>query len=180
MITYIALFRGINIGGRHIIPMSELKIIIENLDLKDVKTYIQSGNVVFKCNEKNRDKLSAKISLAIDKKFGFEPKVMLLSIGELEEAIKLNPFKKGESDHKTLHVMFLSEIPSNPNMQAMETIKVKGEQFRLIEKLFYLYAPDGVGRSKLAANIEKHLGVPITGRNWRTVQEVYSIAKEYK
>jgi uncharacterized protein (DUF1697 family) len=98
---------------------------------------------------------------------------------EIERAIEFNPFPEAESEPKTLHLNFLASIPKNPDLDALESIKSDRERFALKDRVFYLHAPDGIGRSKLAANTEKLLGVAITGRNWRTVCKVMTMAKQY-
>jgi len=178
MKSYIALFRGINVGGKNVLPMKALKALLENLDLQNVKTYIQSGNVVFQSNEKNASWLSSKISAEIKKSHGFEPKVLLLDIEEMEKAIGSNPFPEAESEPKTLHLNFLASVPETPDLKALKSLKKENERFELKGNVFYLHAPDGVGRSKLAANAERLLGVAMTGRNWRTVSKIMAIAKE--
>jgi uncharacterized protein (DUF1697 family) len=177
MKTYIALFRGINVGGNNILPMKELKALLENLDLQSVRTYIQSGNVVFQSEEENAARLSRKISAEIKKSHGFEPQVLLLRIEEMEKAIEANPFPEAESEPKTLHVNFLAAVPENPDLKALEGLRKENERFELKGNIFYLHAPDGIGRSKLAANAEKLLGVPMTARNWRTVSKIMEMAK---
>jgi len=179
MKTYIALFRGINIGGNNIISMKSLATILENLDLQNVKTYIQSGNVVFQSRGKNSSRLSSKISAEIKKSQGFEPKVLLLELEEMGKAVESNPFPEAELRPETLHVIFLASVPVNPDLKKLESLKIKSERFELKGKVFYLHAPDGVGRSKLAANVERLLGVSMTGRNWRTVCKIMAMAKEY-
>jgi uncharacterized protein (DUF1697 family) len=178
MQTFIALFRGINVGGNTILPMRDLIETLEGLGLKNVKTYIQSGNVVFQSAQTNAVELSRKISAAIEKAHGLSPQVLLLGIKELQAAIAANPFPQGEREPKSLHLFFLDDVPRQPDLETLESIKTKSEQFKLINKMFYLYAPDGIGRSKLAAKVEKALGVTVTARNWRTVNEVMSIAWE--
>ena len=178
MKTYIALFRGINVGGRNVLPMKELVALLENLDLQNVKTYIQSGNVVFQSEEKNASQLANKISAVIKKSHGFEPRVLLLEIEEMEQAIASNPFPEAESEPKTLHVNFLTSVPEAPDLKALETLRKENERFALKRDVFYLHAPDGVGRSKLAAKAERLLGVSMTGRNWRTVSKIMALAKE--
>lgn len=178
MSTFIALFRGINVGGNCILPMKELKVILEKLGLQSVRTYIQSGNVVFKSEEKDRRKLSVEISAAVKKKYGFEPRVMLLSAEELENAIKANPFPEAQAEPVTLHLGFLADVPQNPDRQELERLKAGKEQYKLDGKVFYLYAPEGIGRSKLAARVERLLGVEITDRNWRTVQKIMEMVNE--
>lgn len=175
MNTYIALFRGINVGGTGILPMKDLSAILENLGCVDVKTYIQSGNVVFKRKQTNTEKLAKEISDKVLDNKGFAPKVMLLEIKELEEAINNNPFSTEEG--KALHFFFLDSIPKKPDIEKIESVKGKSEQYKLFEKVFYLFAPEGVGKSKLAAAAEKCLGVPATARNWNTVSKLISMVK---
>jgi uncharacterized protein (DUF1697 family) len=178
--TFIALFRGINIGGHNILPMKDLVALLTDLDLHDIKTYIQSGNVIFQSKDKNTAKLSSKISAEIKKRHGFEPHVLLLEREDLARAVQLNPFPEAETKPETLHAIFLFAVPSKPDLDGLETIKIKSERFAIIEQVFYLHAPEGVGRSKLAANVEKLLGVGTTGRNWRTVCRLLTMAYEYK
>ena len=179
MKTYIALFRGINVGGNNILPMKELVTVLESIGAQNVKTYIQSGNAVFQSKESNTSLLSDTISAAIKKSHDFEPQVLLLESEEMEKAVVSNPFPEAESEPKTLHVHFLASEPKNPNFDALESIKSYRERFVLKDCIFYLHAPDGIGRSKLAANVEKLLGVPVTARNWRTVCKIMAMAKDY-
>ena len=176
MNTYIALLRGINVGGRNPLPMKELVAILEDLGCEAVKTYIQSGNVVLQ-SRKRATRLASEIGHEIERQYGFEPQVLLLAVSELEAAIAANPFPEAMTDPGGLHFGFLDSVPPNPNMKKLEALKTKTEQFRLIDKVFYLYAPDGVGRSKLAANSEKLLGVSMTDRNGRTVCKIRDMAK---
>lgn len=177
MKTYIALFRGINVGGNNMLPMKALVSILENLGLDSVKTYIQSGNVVFQSQTEDSSRLSSKISAEIKESHGFEPKVLLLELPEMEQALNSNPFPDAESDPNTLHVNFLVSVPANPDLKTLESIKKENERFALKGKIFYLHAPEGIGRSKLAANAERLLGVAMTGRNWRTAGRIVAMAK---
>jgi uncharacterized protein (DUF1697 family) len=177
MNTYIALLRGINVGGRNPLPMKELVVLLEGLGCRKVKTYIQSGNVVFQ-NGMNASLLAAKIGQRIERHHSFEPSVLLLTIRELEAAIAANPFPEAESDPKGLHFGFLESVPSNPDLDRLETTRMDNERFQLINKVFYLHAPDGVGRSKLATISERLLGVAMTDRNWRTVSKIKAMAEE--
>jgi len=172
MTSWIALFRGINVGGRNKLPMKELVLQLKSLQLKKIQTYIQSGNVVFDSTRRSAEKLSAAIATCIEKGSGFRPQVMLLGSSELQKAVSSNPFSEGESDPKSLHFFFLSSKPGSPDLESLASAQSSNERFELKEKVFYLHAPDGIGRSKLAANAEKYLGVPATARNWRTVQKL--------
>lgn len=177
MKTYIALFRGINVGGNNILPMKELVAILENIGLNKVKTYIQSGNVVFQGKAENILLLANKISSEIKTNRGFESQVLLLTLQDMEQAIKLNPFPDAESEPNTLYVNLLLSAPVNPDLETLENIRKENERFNLNGKIFYLHAPDGIGRSKLAANAERLLGVSMTSRNWRTVSKIVAMAK---
>ena len=176
MNTYIALFRGINVGGKNILPMKEIVGILEGMGCEKVKTYIQSGNVVFKSKKRQTNTIADEISSQILKLNGFEPKVFLLEIAELQEAIKHNPFKT--EDGKALHFFFLNSHSENPDLEKLMALKLKSEEFKLIKNIFYLYAPDGNGRSKLAAKVEHSMGVPVTARNWNTISKLISMAKK--
>ena len=178
MTTYIALFRGINVGGKNSLPMQRLKDILGQLGCRQVKTYIQSGNVVFQHAEVDREQFAGQIGAEIEKEHGFRPQVLLLPVDDFEQAVALNPFPEAVDEPKTLHVSFLAEEPENPDLAGLEGVKTESERFTLTGRLFYLHAPDGIGRSKLAARIEKSLGVPATDRNWRTVLKVLEMAQE--
>ncbi len=176
MHTWIALFRGINVGGHHKLPMAELRAQLESMELQDVQTYIQSGNVVFRAEDSDCRKLATRIAGRVEKNQGFRPRVLLLSPEELQSAIDGNPFAEGEAEPKNLHLAFLAAAPANPQIDRIEAALADSERYRLTERVFYLYAPDGIGRSKLASNIERYLGVEATGRNWRTVSRLAELA----
>jgi len=178
MNTYVALFRGINVGGRNSLPMKEVVAILEHLGSQQVKTYIQSGNAVFVSPENDTLRLSNAIRVEVKKRRGFEPQVMLLELEEIERAIRNNPFPEADTDPKALHAGFLASTPKQPNLEKLESLKQGSERFRLIDRVFYLHAPEGIGRSKLAASAEKSLGVPMTDRNWRTVCTIREMAQE--
>jgi len=175
MATWIGLFRGINVGGNNILPMAKLKSDLEALDLRNVRTYIQSGNVVFDASAKTAASLSKKIASQIEERHGFRPHVIILSCDDLLAAIDSNPFPRAAAEPKTLHFYFLAEPAVNPDKTALNKLKSPTENFKLTGRVFYLHAPDGIGRSKLAANAEKHLGVVTTGRNYRTVDKLRSM-----
>ncbi len=178
MNTWIALLRGINVGGHNKLPMKDLVAELERLGLSDVKTYIQSGNAVFRSRESEASVLCEQIASAIGSSHGFRPRVLVLSRQDLQAAARANPFAAAaEAEPKTVHLSFLAEPATAPDLAGMEAVKVKSEGFVLTERVFYLHAPEGIGRSKLAAKVETSLGVPATGRNWRTVQKILEIAE---
>lgn len=172
MNTIIILLRGINVGGHNKLPMRELKEVLAEIGLQTVQTYIQSGNVVCQTDRADLPVLAEEIGAAIGESHGFVPRILLLSLADLETAVSHNPFPATDEQHKTLHFYFLASAPSNPNLASLEALKSETEQFALIDTVFYLHAPDGIGRSKLAAKVEQALGVPATARNWRTVSTV--------
>ena len=173
--TYIALLRGINVGGHHKLPMKDLVTLLERLGYEDVKTYIQSGNVVFRSRRNIGSKEAAKISDAIEAGFGFRPRLLILSKAELRAAVERNPFPTDEG--KFLHFFFLEAEPEAPDFEALEAVMTKTEQFRLHGQVFYLYTPDGFGVSKLAERAERYLGVPATARNFNTVSKLMEMAQ---
>jgi uncharacterized protein (DUF1697 family) len=174
--TYIALFRGINVGGTGLLPMKELVALLEELGCTDVRTYIQSGNAVFR-HRAAAPGLAKKIRAAVGAAKGFEPAVLLLTHDHVARAAESNPFPEAEDDPAKLHLLFLAAAPKQPDLEKIEELRSGRERFALEQEVFYLHAPDGIGRSKLAARVEKILGVPATGRNWRTVQKVLSLAQ---
>jgi uncharacterized protein (DUF1697 family) len=173
----IAFFRGINVGGRNLLPMADLRAILESLGSSDVATYIQSGNVVFSHKARNDPALSRRICAAIEAQFGFLPGLMLLSASELQRAAAANPFPDAIANPKTLHLWFLAAEPAQPDLDGLEALAADSEAFSLGDGVFYLHAPDGIGRSRLAQRVERLLGVPATARNWRTIDKMLSLSK---
>ncbi len=176
MNTWIVLFRGINVGGRNILPMKILVELLESLGCTNVKTYIQSGNVVLRSPEKSAAALKKKIQAAIESRLSFEPSVLLLSVDQLTTAKEENPFPEGTSEPASLHFFFLADQPQEYDEKELDALRAPTERFQLLGNVFYLHAPDGIGRSKLAANVEKRLGVATTARNFRTVDKVLQLA----
>jgi uncharacterized protein (DUF1697 family) len=178
MHNYIALLRGINVGGNNVLPMKELVMLLEELGLQQVATYIQSGNAVFRAVEGDKERLAEMIRSRITERYGFEPFVFLLDVGEMETAMAVNPFPEAIAEPNTLHLAFLGATPAIPDMERLEKLRSESERYALKDTVFYLHAPDGIGRSKLAANAERLLGVPMTIRNWRTVCKIMELARE--
>ena len=174
MTTFVALLRGINVGGKHGLPMQDLREILQAQGCKDIKTYIQSGNAVFQARKK-RDELAADIKAAIDEQFGFAPIVHLLTREEFESVLESNPFPEAIETPRFLHVSFLLTSPDKPDLDTLEDLKSPTERFELVGNAFYLHAPDGIARSKLAAKVDKCLGVQTTSRNWRTVSKTAAL-----
>lgn len=167
----VALLRGINVGGRNSLPMKELSALLAEMGCRDIRTYIQSGNAVFH-SDSSPKRLAQAMSAGINDRFGFEPHVLVLERRQFERAIEDNPFKDEGPESKALHLGFLDSKPTSPDLDALSDLKSPSEEFELVGSVFYLRAPDGVARSKLAARSERLLGCPMTDRNWRTVCKV--------
>jgi uncharacterized protein (DUF1697 family) len=177
MPTWIAFFRGINVGGKNPLRMRDLTAVLKRLDCADIRTYIQSGNVVFQSSEGKADALSRRIASSIARERGFEPVVMVFGEKELAGALSGNPFPKAQSDPKSLHVFFLAAKPKSENVESLKQLKSKNERIVVKDKVLYLHAPDGIGNSKLAAAVERRLGVDATARNWRTAAKMLELAQ---
>ena len=171
MSTFVALLRGINVGGKNILPMKEFRALLTKLGCEDVATYIQSGNAVFTYGG-NSAKLPESIASAIESGFGFRPSIMVLAANEFNAIAAANPFSAEVSELKYLHIWFTQESAENANTERLDEIASAGERFLLTDSAFYLHAPNGIGRSKLASEVEKYLGVPATARNCRTVSKI--------
>lgn len=176
MNTYIAFLRGINVGGHGALPMKTLVAALESTGARKVRTYIQSGNAVFESAGKNPAGLARELAAEIMRRCGFEPCVHILAIADLKKAIAENPFPEAVAEPGSLHLGFLAAPPPAPDLKKLAELRKDSERFHLTGAVFYLHAPEGVGRSKLAASAEKLLGAAMTQRNWRTVCKVMEIA----
>jgi uncharacterized protein (DUF1697 family) len=172
--TYVLLLRSVNVGGTGSLAMKDLVALLEKQGATDVRTYIQSGNAIFRMKTGNASRLPAKVRAGLSRKLGFAPEVILLRLEDLESAIASNPYAEAEA----LHLTFLASAPKTPDLAALERLRKENERFTLKGRVFYLHAPDGVGKSRLAARIERALGVAGTARNWRTVCKLREIAHD--
>src|SRR5262249_19551369 len=143
------------------------------------KTYIQSGNVVFDTTSKSLTSLTKSIVARIADEHGFAPRLLLISPDALQQAIDGNPFPHAAAEPKSLHFFFLEKPSMSPNIKALESAKAETESYVLTDLVFYLHAPDGIGRSRLASTAEKHLGVAATARNLRTVEKLMALALDF-
>ena len=174
MTRRIALFRGINVGGKNRVTMKDLTPVLEGLGCGNVRTYIQSGNVVFD-EPAGREVSAASIAAALESGLGVGTNAQTLTVAELRRAAERNPFAAEEG--KTVHLFFLASVPPNPDLDAIRALCRDSERWRLTDAVFYLHAPEGIARSKLAAAVERKLGVGATARNWRTVGKVLELAE---
>ncbi len=173
MQQYIAILRGINVGGNRKILMVDLKNLFKKLGFANVTTYIQSGNVIFEANEKDQKVIAEKISNAILEQYGFEVPTVVITYKELAEAIKLNPFYKKDVDIDRLHLTFLKEVPS----QVIFEGDYKKDKFKISGKNAFIYCDGKYHESKLTNTFfEKRLQISATTRNWKTVLKLAELA----
>ena len=178
MVVCIALLKGVNVGGANALPMKDFVALLEELKLENIKTYIQSGNAVFRARKTDAARLPDRIKAGIEQRHGFAPDVILLGLDELRHAIASNPYPEADSDPKSLHLTFLARTPGSADLTALHEILEDGERFVLQGKVFYFHAPEGVARSKAFSRIEKSLGVAGTARNWRTACRILEMAEQ--
>jgi len=180
MKKYISMLRGINVSGQKKIRMEELKTLYNSLNFKNIKTYIQSGNVIFESPDSDISELANKIENKIKQTFGFSVTVIIRTKNEFHNLIVSNPFYgERKEDIKKLHVTFLSATPSASSLREIDKFKDKSDQMVIVGKEIYLFCPNGYGRTKLTNSFfEKKLNVSATTRNWKTVNKLYDFVKE--
>lgn len=178
MTTYISILRGINLGGHKTIKMDVLKKLFADIGCANIQTYIQSGNVVYQFKKTDTKKLDTLIKKEIEKQFGFEVPVITLLYEELKKIASANPFLSDKSkDTSFFHVTFLAEKPQTVNIDKIKSEHYQPDQFQSIDKAIYLYCPYGYGNTKLSNNFfESKLKVAATTRNWKTTNELISLA----
>lgn len=179
MMTFISILRGINVSGHKKIEMAGLKVLYEELGFKEVKTFIQSGNVVFKTSSKESDThLAKKIQEAIIAKYAFEVPVIIRTVEEIEKIISSNPFVAEPSiDVEKLHITFLSEKPNELKVDAIKNVDFSPDRFTIVDTEIFIYCPNGYGNTKLSNNFfEAKLKVTATTRNLKTVNKLLELA----
>ena len=180
MPVFISMLRGVNLGPHNRIKMDALRATYEAIALEDPRTYVQSGNVIFRTKEKNTRKLATKIQDAIEKSFKFRPAVIVRTLDELRKAIAATPFdaRRGLHPGKIL-VTFLAGVPPTEAAAKLATLKSFPEEIHLIGRELYIYFPYGAGKSKLPwSQVEKLLKVNGTARNWNSVRAMLEIAEK--
>ncbi|MFI7358355.1 DUF1697 domain-containing protein [Streptomyces avidinii] len=175
---YAALLRGINVGGNKKVPMAELRSLLEGLGHGDVQTYLQSGNAVFSSAQQDPAVLTRKLEAAIEDRFGFRVACLVLDGAYLRAVAEACPFPAAELEGKQLHATFCSEQPGPERFAALDEASYLPEEYRLGDRVLYLYAPDGLGRSKLAEALARPAvvkGIDVTSRNWNTVAKLVEL-----
>ena len=172
MTTYIVLLRGINVGGNNKVAMKALKALLEENDFDKVSTYIQSGNLVLQYSENP----SNRIQQLIAEHFGFTIDVMALNTEQFNAIVEANPYPN--EDPKCVH-FYICNKPPELNQDKLQQYIAETECYEVHHNVFYLHAPNGIGRSKLVANIETCLGTASTGRNLNTINKLSSMLCDF-
>lgn len=170
---YVALLRGINVGGNMMIKMTDLKSSFEKLGFKNVATYINSGNLAFDAPKAAEEKICTKIEKAIEKDFGLSIQIMVRDQAAIKDVLENNPFDGQYETHKQMHVLFLKDEMPKDKQEVLITENTENEKFAVRNREIYALLKLGVADSLLGKGfIEKKLKVRTTGRNWRTVQKL--------
>ncbi|MER6524185.1 DUF1697 domain-containing protein [Streptomyces sp. NPDC001508] len=177
MTTYAALLRAINVGGRKL-PMAELRGLLEGLGHDRVRTYLQSGQAVFAADHGDEESLAAEISRASRERFGFDVDVIVRDHAYLKAVADACPFPAADLEGRQLHATYFSAPVDAARYADIDTAAHRPEEFRLGDRVLYLYAPDGLGRSKLAEALSRPRrtrDVIATSRNWNTVLKLVEL-----
>ncbi|MGW2845252.1 DUF1697 domain-containing protein [Streptomyces sp. NPDC001108] len=172
MTTYAALLRGINVSGHKRIPMADLRALLTELGHADVRTHLQSGNAVFSSASDDEEALAAELERAIARRFGFDVPCLVRDGAYLAAVAAACPFPAAELEGKQLHVTYYDRPVDAARFAGIDPAAHLPEAFALGDRALYLYAPDGLGRSKLAEALSRTSvtkGIVATSRNWNTV-----------
>ena len=174
--TYVALLRGINVGGKNKLPMKDLVDVFVGAGCGDVRTYIQSGNVIFRTDPGTSAKLPGLITTQIEKRFGYQIPVVLRTTEQIGNVIVNNPFLKAGVAEDELHVLFLADLPPARRVADLDPNRSPPDTFEVCGQEIYLRLPHGVAASKLTnPYFDSKLATTSTGRNWRTVTKLFAM-----
>jgi uncharacterized protein (DUF1697 family) len=177
MKTYVALLRGINVGGNRKILMKDLKKSFEEMGFQDVVTYIQSGNVVFKTSSEKSIFLAEKIEKEIEQTFGFFVPVIIRQNTDIQELIIKNNFKT--DDIERLHLTFLDKKPTRDFLDKIQQVSYLPDRFEIIDDNVFIFCSGKYSDSKLTNQFfEKHLNAKATTRNWKTILQLAELSKQ--
>jgi uncharacterized protein (DUF1697 family) len=175
---YVALLRGINVGGKNVLPMKDLAALFADAGCAGVKTYIQSGNVVFRAGPSLARRVPKVIADAISARFGIDAAVVTRTAEELRAIAEANPFLRDGADVATLHVAFLADAPEAARVAALDPDRSPPDVFVVLGREIYLRCPNGFGPSKLTnAWFDSKLATTSTVRNWRTVLKLVDLTR---
>ncbi|WP_369180369.1 DUF1697 domain-containing protein [Streptomyces mutabilis] len=175
---YAALLRGINVGGARKLPMADLRALLEELGHGAVRTHLQSGQAVFASGHGDEETLAAELAQAVEKRFGFPVDVIVRDHAYLRAVAEACPFPAAELEPKQLHVTYFSAPVDEERFASIDRPAFLPEEFRLGDRALYLYAPNGLGRSKLAEALARprvNKGLIATTRNWNTVTKLVEL-----
>ena len=176
--AHVALLRGVNVGGKNMVPMQELAEMFASAGCSDVRTYIQSGNLIFRAAPSLLGGLPDRITKQIEERFGCRIPVILRTAKQLGDTIRNNPFAKAGADEKRLHVYFLSGVPKTQDVGKLDDGRSAPDAFIVHNQEIYLHLPNGMGRTKLTnAYFDSKLATTSTARNWRTVLKLFEFMK---
>jgi uncharacterized protein (DUF1697 family) len=180
MPVVISMLRGVNLGSHNRIKMDALRALYESLKLENPRTYVQSGNVIFRTKERNMKRLATTIEQAMEKTLKFRPAVIVRTLDELRQAIAATPFDSSRKlEPGKILVTFLANQPPAEAAAGLARFKSHPEEIHLKGRELYIYFPNGAGRSKLPwSQVEKLLKVTGTARNWNSVMAMLAIAEE--
>lgn len=168
--VYVALLRGINVGGKNRLPMKDLVAMLDDAGCHDVRTYIQSGNVVFRATEARASRIPGVIAKAVSDRLGFRAPIVMRTAGELRAVARGNPFVRAGADAESLHVMFLADLPLPAKVAALDPRRSPPDEFEVRRREIYLHCPNGVARTRLTNEyFDTKLATTSTMRKWRTV-----------
>jgi len=175
--TYVAMLRGINVSGRNALAMDDLRALIADVGGTDVRTYIQSGNAVFR-SRRSPSAIIRSLEGGLESILGPTVAVLVRTKDELDGVIKTNPFVRRREDVGSLHVTFLGAAPDPESVVAAAQRRIDGDEFQVVGREVYLFCPHGYGKTKLTNTLfEKKLGSTATTRNWKTVTTLVSMAE---
>ena len=175
---HVALLRGINVGGKNMLPMKELSALFTAAGAANVRTFIQSGNVLFEADAALARQIPALVSKAIEREHGLKVPVVVRSADELRAVAKRNPFLARDADTSMLHVSFLADEPAAAAIGALDAKRSPPDEFRVVGREIYLRLPNGMARSKLTnAWFDSKLATISTARNWNTLTKLLELAK---
>ena len=178
MPTWVALLRGINVGGRNLLPMTDLAGLFEEAGCAGVRTYIQSGNVLFTASRARAEKLPGLIASGIADRFGYQVPVLLRTAADLGETIRQNPFLEAGASENWLHVLFLADQPDAGRVAALDPLRSPPDAYAVRGREIYLRLPNGGAKTKLTnAYFDSRLATISTVRNWRTVLKLFELAQ---
>ena len=176
--TWVALLRGINVGGKNLLPMTDLAGLFEEAGCAGVRTYIQSGNVLFTASRARAEKLPGLIASGIADRFGYQVPVLLRTAADLGETIRQNPFLEAGASENWLHVLFLADQPDAGRVAALDPLRSPPDAYAVRGREIYLRLPNGGAKTKLTnAYFDSRLATISTVRNWRTVLKLFELAQ---